>query len=71
MGRRIPEDVAVAGFDDIPLAAFVTPGLSTVQQDTKRAGQILVDSLLRLINGEAVESQSIPARVIPRGSTGA
>lgn len=70
-GRRIPQDVAVAGFDDIPLAAFVTPGLSTVQQDTKRAGQILVDSLLRLINGDAVESQSIPARVILRGSTGA
>ncbi|NZA26329.1 LacI family DNA-binding transcriptional regulator [Luteimonas sp. SJ-92] len=70
-GLRVPEDVAVAGFDDIPLASFVTPGLTTVQQDTRQAGTILVESLLALIAGEAAGSRTIPARLVLRGSTGA
>ena len=37
-GLRVPTDVAIAGFDDIPMAGFVNPSLSTVQQDTKLAG---------------------------------
>ncbi|MEL1264801.1 LacI family DNA-binding transcriptional regulator [Pseudoxanthomonas putridarboris] len=69
-GLRVPDDVAVAGFDDIPLASFTNPGLSTVQQDTKRAGAILVESLLKLIHDEPVESQTIPVRLALRGSTG-
>lgn len=67
---RVPEDVAVAGFDDIPMASMVTPTLSTVQQDTKLAGSILVDSLLQLIRGEPVESRTIPVRLVLRRSTG-
>src|SRR5262249_35580785 len=45
-GIRVPDDIIVSGFDDIPLAAFVNPGLTTVQQDTKAAGAILVETLL-------------------------
>ncbi|KAF1723683.1 LacI family transcriptional regulator [Pseudoxanthomonas japonensis] len=69
-GRHVPEDVAVAGFDDIPLASSMNPGLSTVQQDTKLAGTLLVETLLALVNGEPVESQTIPVRLALRGSTG-
>jgi DNA-binding LacI/PurR family transcriptional regulator len=68
-GLRIPQDVALAGFDDIPLAASVSPTLSTVQQDTKQAGQLLVERLLALIQGEAVESQTIPVRLVLRESS--
>jgi len=68
-GKRVPEDVAVAGFDDIPLASSMNPGLSTVQQDTKRAGTLLVETLLALINGEPAESQAIPVKLALRGST--
>ncbi len=68
-GLRVPEDVALAGFDDIAMASFVQPGLSTVQQDTKQAGDVLVDSLIRLIQGEAVESRTLPVKLVLRGST--
>jgi DNA-binding LacI/PurR family transcriptional regulator len=70
-GLHVPEEVAVAGFDDIAMASFVQPGLSTVQQDTKQAGEVLVDSLIRLIQGEAVESRTLPVKLVLRGSTGA
>ena len=68
-GLRIPQDVALAGFDDIPLAASVSPTLTTVQQDTKQAGQLLVEKLLALINGEAVDSQTIAVRQVLRESS--
>jgi DNA-binding LacI/PurR family transcriptional regulator len=69
-GIRIPDDVAVTGFDDVPSASFANPSLTTVQQDTKLAGQLLVESLLALIHDEPVESQAMPARLVPRQSTG-
>ncbi len=70
-GLRVPDDVAVVGFDDIPLAAFVNPSLSTVQQDTKLAGTILVETLLALINNEPAESRTIPVKLALRRSSGA
>jgi DNA-binding LacI/PurR family transcriptional regulator len=68
-GLRVPEDVAVAGFDDIPMASFANPGLTTVQQDTKAAAALLVDTLLALIHGEPAESQKIPATLVVRESS--
>ena len=68
-GLGVPTDVAVAGFDDIAMASFVQPGLSTVQQDTKQAGDVLVDSLIRLIQGEPVESRTLPVKLVLRGSS--
>jgi DNA-binding LacI/PurR family transcriptional regulator len=69
-GLRVPEDVAVAGFDDIPMASFANPSLTTVQQDTKAAATLLVDSLLALIHDEPVHSRTIPATLAIRHSTG-
>ncbi len=70
-GLRVPDQVAVAGFDDIPMAGFVNPSLSTVQQDTKLAGRILVETLLALINNEPAESRTIPVKLALRHSSGA
>ena len=70
-GMRVPQDVAVAGFDDIPMAGFVNPSLSTVQQDTKLAGSILVETLLALVNNEPAESRTIPVKLALRRSSGA
>jgi DNA-binding LacI/PurR family transcriptional regulator len=66
---RVPQDVAVAGFDDIPSASFTNPSLTTVQQDTKAAATLLVESLLGLIQDEPVESHIIPAKLAIRQST--
>lgn len=70
-GRRVPEDVAVMGFDDIWAAACVHPGLSTVRQDTLKAAQGLVDGLMGLIEGAAPRHVLIPTSLIIRQSCGA
>ena len=70
-GRRIPEDVAVVGFDDMPLAAHVTPSLSTVRQDIRLAAEGLVDSIVGLIENEPVESTLMAPKLIIRQSCGA
>lgn len=68
-GLRVPEDVALTGFDDIPLARMANPPLTTIVQDTKAAGAMLVATLLKLIGGEAVESAVLPVQLIARASS--
>ena len=67
-GRRVPEDVAVAGFDDIPAARLTRPPLTTVAQDYARAGALLVDTLVRRIAGESTENVMLPATLMVRAS---
>jgi DNA-binding LacI/PurR family transcriptional regulator len=68
-GLRCPEDIAVTGFDNIPIAGFVEPALTTVQQDTKAAGITLVEHLLKHINNENTSDTLIPASLIIRDSS--
>lgn len=71
--RRIdvPGAVSVVGFDDIPAASLANPPLTTVMQDTRLAGEALVDSLLRSVQGEPVENKVLPTRLVVRRSCGA
>lgn len=46
-GLRIPQDIAVVGYDDIDLAAFLTPPLTTIHQPKDELGKLAVDKLLR------------------------
>ena len=70
-GKRIPEDVSVVGFDDLPRAAWVTPPLTTVQQNIHEAGEGLVDLIAGLIEGAPVESLQMAPKLIVRDSCGA
>jgi len=53
-GVRVPADVSVVGFDDIPVAAHVAPSLTTVHQDFTELGRRAVRILLAQVRGEAV-----------------
>ncbi len=68
-GIKVPSDVHVVGFDNIAVASFTNPPLTTVQQDTTLAGQMLVNNLLKLIRGNEVENTLLPPRLIIRGSS--
>jgi DNA-binding LacI/PurR family transcriptional regulator len=67
-GVDVPRHVAVVGFDDIPAASLTNPPLTTVMQDTRRAGELLVESLLRQIAGEPASNSVIPTRLVVRKS---
>lgn len=80
LGLRVPEDQAVVGFDDIPLAALVTPPLTTCRVPRVELGLKAVELLFRQIRGEEVDDREIvlePELVVrvsapagpPRGST--
>ena len=68
-GLRVPEDILVSGYDNIPISAFTTPTLTTVQQNTKKAGELLVSNLVRLIKEETVADHLMPAELIVRQSS--
>lgn len=67
-GRRVPEDVAIIGFDDIPAAATTQPPLTTIAQDYRKAGEVLVDTLLRRIADQPTDTALLQPRLIVRAS---
>lgn len=71
-GVRVPEDVSVVGFDDVPEARYYRPPLSTVRQDFERLGGRSVTFILDLVEtpGASVEQHLIFPELIVRSSTG-
>ncbi len=70
-GRRVPQDVAVVGYDDIGLASTFHPPLTTVRQPVDEAGAALVAALLQLIDGHSAASRQLPTTLVTRASSGA
>ncbi|MFC6635449.1 LacI family DNA-binding transcriptional regulator [Microbulbifer taiwanensis] len=70
-GIRVPSDVAVVGFDDIPIAPFYTPPLTTVRQNIHRGGELLVDRVMQLVAGREAASEVLPTELVVRASCGA
>jgi DNA-binding LacI/PurR family transcriptional regulator len=70
-GLRIPDDVAVVGFDDTQLALHLTPPLTTVHAPIEDAGRQAVKHLIQLISGETVDLVTLlPTEVVVRQSCG-
>ena len=70
-GTRIPDDVAVVGYDDIELSTYFHPPLSTVRQPIQAAGRALVASLLALTEGQQAASRQLPTELVVRTTSGA
>jgi DNA-binding LacI/PurR family transcriptional regulator len=68
-GLRVPEDVALVGFDGIPSAAHASPAISTVEQDSEVAGRLLVEALLDQAAGREAAPTPIPVRLVERESS--
>jgi DNA-binding LacI/PurR family transcriptional regulator len=69
-GLRVPEDVSVAGFDDIDFAAFTDPPLTTVRVPASQMGEMAVQVLMEMIEGNSreVKQISLDTELIVRGS---
>ncbi|GAB4003593.1 LacI family DNA-binding transcriptional regulator [Glycomyces albus] len=68
-GRRVPEDVAVVGFDDIAMASYSEPALTTVRQPITDIGRTLATHMLALLSGETVQRETIlPTELVLRDS---
>lgn len=73
-GLRVPQDVSVVGFDDIPLSQYMSPSLTTVRQPLQEMGRRVVNLLLQRISGDGPEKAqyvNFEPELIVRGSTAA
>jgi DNA-binding LacI/PurR family transcriptional regulator len=68
-GRRVPEDVSIVGFDDIPAASLSSPPLTTVTQDARQAAEALIDAILTSVDGGMPTNRVLPVRLTVRDSS--
>lgn len=70
-GLRVPDDIAVAGFDDIRFATYVTPSLTTVAQPVYDIGRHCSEMIIRLIEGKTLDNPKmvLPHKLVVRAST--
>ena len=68
-GVRVPQDLAVMGFDGVPFAAMTNPPLTTIEQQAIDIGMRAVETLVKHLNtGEPMASSTLPVRLIERAS---
>ncbi len=70
-GLRVPEDIALVGFDDLPLAAYTVPPLTTVHVPAQALGRAVGELVLQRIQGASVASRRLSTTLVVRASCGA
>jgi DNA-binding LacI/PurR family transcriptional regulator len=69
-GLRVPEDISIVGYDDLPIAAWTTPGLTTVRQPIVEKGRVAARLLIQRMQGKEVDSpQPLETSLVVRNST--
>jgi DNA-binding LacI/PurR family transcriptional regulator len=68
-GVRVPDDISIVGFDDIPEAGYLNPALTTVRQDFQAIGQRAIDLVTATLEGAPVSVPLLPTELIIRDST--
>ena len=68
-GFRVPEDISLVGFDDLPHSAFTLPPLTSVRQQVYEIGAMAATAMMSLIKGEMVAQPPVEAELIVREST--
>lgn len=67
-GKRVPQEVAVVGYDDVLIATHTTPPLTTIRQDVARGADVMIDLLFRRMEGDEVAPMSMTPQLILRSS---
>ncbi|KAB2852454.1 MAG: hypothetical protein F9K46_19140, partial [Anaerolineae bacterium] len=70
---RVPDDIAIVGYDDLPPAVQANPQLTTIRQPIEQTGFLAVATLVKILSGEPPESHEIvlPVELVVRASCGA
>ncbi|MEP1522520.1 MAG: LacI family DNA-binding transcriptional regulator [Ascidiaceihabitans sp.] len=71
LGRQVPEEIAVIGYDNIEMSKYTSPTLTTVSQSASRFGRAAAEAIISNIKGENTETsdQLVQPRLLKRGST--
>jgi DNA-binding LacI/PurR family transcriptional regulator len=68
-GVNVPRDVSIVGFDDLAAARMAEPAITTIAQDTRLAGEKLVETLIAKIEERAPENVLLPVKLVVRASS--
>lgn len=70
LGKSIPKDLKVVGYDDIAMASLIVPPLTTIKQNTKEIAKISIENILNQINGKKFNLETmLPIELIQRKTT--